>query len=78
VAGIEEKEQLALATMLDPQFKDNFFGGNVIKAATKEKFLEKMASATANIQPLQDSTALKKLRPLPITKYSLHTVLPDI
>ena len=29
-AGIEEKEQLALATMLDPRFKDKFFGRNII------------------------------------------------
>ena len=63
-AGIEEKEQLALATVLDPRFKDKFFGGNIIKAATKEKLLEKMASVTVDMQPLPDSTAPKRLCPL--------------
>ena len=63
-AGIEEREELALATMLDPRFKDKFFGGNIIKAATKEKLLEKMASVTVDVQPLPDSTAPKRLCPL--------------
>ena len=35
-AGIEEKKELALATVLDPTFKDRFFAGNIVKATVKE------------------------------------------
>ena len=40
-SGVEERKELALATILDPRFKDKFFGGNIIKATIKEWVLEK-------------------------------------
>ena len=44
-AGIEEKKELALATLLDPRFKDKFFSGNIIKATVKEMLVEEMNSS---------------------------------
>ena len=44
-AGIEEKKELALATLLDPRFKDKFFSGNIIKATVKEMLVEEMSSS---------------------------------
>ena len=64
-AGIEERKELALATMLDPRFKDKFFGGNIIKATVKEWVLEEMASVTTvEVEPQQETTAPKRMCPL--------------
>ena len=41
-AGVEERKELALATLLDPRFKDKFFSGNIIKATVKEMLVEEM------------------------------------
>ena len=43
-AGIEEREELCLATLLDPRFKDKFFSGNIIRATVKEILVDKMSS----------------------------------
>ena len=38
-AGLEENQLLAIATVLDPQFKDTFFGSSII-STTIQKMLE--------------------------------------
>ena len=48
-AGVEDRKELALATILDPRFKDKFFGGNIIKVTTKEWLLEEMTNVTMHI-----------------------------
>ena len=64
-AGVEEKKELALATIFDPRFKDNFFRGNIIKATTKEWVLEEMTSiTTVEVEPQQESAAPKRMCPL--------------
>jgi len=44
--GVKGRKELALATILNPRFKDKFFGGNIFKATTKKWVLEEMTSVT--------------------------------
>ena len=63
--GVEERKELALATILDPRFKDKFFGGNIMKATTKEWVLEEMTSVTTvEVEPQQEPAAPKQMCPL--------------
>jgi len=56
--GVEERKELALTTILNPRFKDKFFGGNIIKATTKEWVLEEMTSVTTvEVEPQQEPAA---------------------
>ena len=41
--GVEEEEVLAVATMLDPHFKDNFFSTTDAKATACEMLIAKMS-----------------------------------
>ena len=55
-AGVEERRGLALATMIDPRFKDKFCSGNIIKATIKEWMLEEITNVTAvQGRPQQES-----------------------
>ena len=61
-AGIEERNQLALAAILDPRFKDKFFGGNIIRAIVKKWVLEEMTSVTTvEVEPRQETIAPKRM-----------------
>ena len=35
-AGIEERKELCLATLLDPRFKEKFFSGNIIRVSQRD------------------------------------------
>ena len=64
-AGVEERRELALATMIDPRFKDKFFSGNIIKATIKEWMLEEITNVTTvQGRPQQESVPTKRLCPL--------------
>ena len=39
-AGVEENTLLSIATLLDPCFKDRFFGSNITKTTVKEMLEE--------------------------------------
>ena len=41
-AGIEENQLLAIATVLDPRFKDKFFGNSIIRATVQEMLEEEL------------------------------------
>ena len=41
-AGIEENQLLAIATVLDPRFKDKFFGSSIIRATVQEMLEEEL------------------------------------
>ena len=59
-AGVEERRELALATMIDPRFKDKFFSGNIIKATIKEWLLEEITNVTTfQGRPQQESVPTK-------------------
>ena len=61
---MEDRKELALATILDPRFKDKFFGGNIIKATTKEWLLEEMTNVTVEAEPQLESAGPKRMCPL--------------
>ena len=64
-AGIEENKQLAVATMLDPRFKDKFFSGNTIKATIKEMLVEEMSSVgVQTVATTEEHATPKRLCPL--------------
>ena len=44
-AGIEERKELCLATLLDPRFKDKFFSGNIIRVTVREMLVDEMSSS---------------------------------
>ena len=46
-AGIEERKELCLATLLDPRFKDNF-SGNIIRATVREMLVDEMTRLTSS------------------------------
>ena len=41
-AGLEENQLLAIATVLDPRFKDKFFGSSIIRATVQEMLEEEL------------------------------------
>ena len=64
-AYVEENEKLAIATILDPRFKDKFFTNlsvkNSIKALVREKTLDHTSDLSAQIEI--DLTELPSKRP---------------
>lgn len=63
--GIEERKELAMATITDPRFKDKFFSGNIIKATIKEWVLEEMTNVTTvEVERQQESAPPKRMCPL--------------
>ena len=47
-AGVEENMLLSIATLLDPRFKDKFFGSNIIKTTVKEMLEEEVQKIIDN------------------------------
>ena len=51
-AGIEERKELCLATLLDPRFKDNFFSGNIIRVTVREMLVDEMSPLLPQLKNL--------------------------
>ena len=47
-AGIEERKELCLATLLDSRFKDKFFSGSIIRATLREMLVDEMTQLSTS------------------------------
>jgi len=77
-AGIEEKKELALATLLDPRFKDRFFAGNIVKATVKEMLIEEMSSFSDSTKGSDEPGPSKPKRMCPVKSGVLLDVISEI
>ena len=74
-AGIEERKELCLATLLDPRFKDKFFSGNIIRATVKEILVDEMSSlVTTSENAAEELDPSQPMRTCPLK----YTVLLDV
>ena len=78
-AGIEEREELCLATLLDPRFKDKFFSGNIIRATVKEILVDKMSSlVTTSENAAEELGPSQPKRTCPLKSTVLLDVISEI
>ena len=63
-AGIEERKELCLGTLLDPRFKDKFFSGNIIKVTVREMLVYEMSSSLVTAAEEHGPSQPKRTCPL--------------